>query len=125
MAAKKPFNWWLWTKVLVGGGACVIGGPAFVKWVSPTDEELFQKYSPELKKRSLERRFEREQEFDNFVGRLKEYSKSDKPIWFEQEQAQRRAREEGIQEAIRIAEEVKARKEEMRRAAGLPVNSER
>lgn len=57
----------------------VVGGPAFVIWVSPTDEELFQKYNPELKKRSLERRFEREQEFDDFVVKLKEYSKSDKP----------------------------------------------
>jgi hypothetical protein len=51
-------------------------------WVSPTDEELFQKYSPELKKKSLERRFEREKEFDDFVGKLKEYSKSDKPSEF-------------------------------------------
>jgi hypothetical protein len=57
----------------------MVGGPAFVLWVSPTDEELFQKYSPELKKKSLERRFERETEFDDFVGKLKEYSKSDKP----------------------------------------------
>lgn len=51
-------------------------------WVSPTDEELFQKYSPELKKKSLERRFERQQEFDDFVGKLKDYSKSDKPSEF-------------------------------------------
>ena len=111
----------------------MIGGPAFVMWVSPTDEELFQKYSPELKRKSLERRVEREQEFDDFVTKLKEYSKSDRPskfcpleprrldgrgvltsviVWYEQEQAQRRAREERIQEGIRIAEEVKARKEE-------------
>jgi len=51
-------------------------------WVSPTDEELFQKYSPELKKKSLERRLEREKEFDDFVEKLKEYSKSDKPSEF-------------------------------------------
>ncbi|KAJ9145571.1 hypothetical protein NKR19_g6060 [Coniochaeta hoffmannii] len=125
MAAKKPFNWWLWTKMLVGGGAVVVGGPAFVMWVSPTDEELFQKYSPELKKKSLERRLEREKEFDDFVEKLKEYSKSDKPIWFEQKEAQRQEKEARIQEGLRIAEEVKARKEEMRRAAGLPVNSDR
>ncbi|OIW31369.1 CBP4-domain-containing protein [Coniochaeta ligniaria NRRL 30616] len=125
MAAKKPFNWWLWTKMLVGGGAMVVGGPAFVRWVSPTDEELFQRYSPELKRKSLERRVERQQEFDDFVGKLKEYSKSDKPIWFVQKEAERQATEARIQEGIRIAEEVKARKEEMRRAAGLPVNSDR
>jgi hypothetical protein len=47
--------------------------------VQPTDEELFQKYNPELQKRSLERRVERQQEFDDFVTKLKEYSKSDKP----------------------------------------------
>jgi hypothetical protein len=47
--------------------------------VQPTDEELFQKYNPELQKRSLERRFERQQEFDDFVTRLKRDAKSDKP----------------------------------------------
>jgi pyruvate/2-oxoacid:ferredoxin oxidoreductase beta subunit len=123
------------------GGAMCVGGPAFVMWVSPTDEELFQKYSPELKKKSLERRYERQKEFDDFVGKLKEYSKSDKPsefpalqqtlgyadmftVWFEQKEAQRREKEAKIQEGLKIAEEVKARKEEMRKAAGLPVNSD-
>lgn len=48
-------------------------------WLTPTDEELFQKYNPELQKRSLERRYERQKEFDDFVTKLKEYSKSDKP----------------------------------------------
>jgi len=38
-----------------------------------------QKYNPELQKRSLERRKEKQEDFDNFVTRLKEYSKSDKP----------------------------------------------
>jgi len=51
----------------------------FVMWLSPTDEELFQRYSPELKKRSLEGRYERQKDFDDFVTKLKEYSKSDKP----------------------------------------------
>jgi hypothetical protein len=48
-------------------------------WVQPTDEELFKKYNPELQKKSLERRYEKQKEFDDFVVRLKEYSKSDKP----------------------------------------------
>jgi hypothetical protein len=38
-----------------------------------------QRYNPELQRRSLERRQEKQEDFDNFVGRLKEYSKSDKP----------------------------------------------
>lgn len=61
------------------GGVIIVGGPALTRWVQPTEEELFQRYNPELKKRSLERRAERQQEFDDFVTKLKEYSKSDKP----------------------------------------------
>jgi hypothetical protein len=61
------------------GAVCCIGGPALVYYVSPTEEELFLKYNPELQKRSLENRRERQEDFDNFVMRLREYSKSDKP----------------------------------------------
>lgn len=50
-----------------------------VLYVQPTDEELFKKYNPELQKKSLERRYEKQKDFDDFVTRLKEYSKSDKP----------------------------------------------
>jgi len=64
------------------GGVVCIGGPAFTMWVTPTDEELFKKYNPELQKRSLERRYEKQKEFDDFVGKLKEYSKSDKPSMY-------------------------------------------
>ncbi|KAF2404405.1 CBP4-domain-containing protein [Trichodelitschia bisporula] len=70
-----------WAKMLVGGAAICIGGPAFVIWVSPTEEELVKKYNPDLQRRSRENREQRQQEFDDFVTRLKEYSKSDKPIW--------------------------------------------
>lgn len=61
------------------GAVCCIGGPALIYWVSPTEEELFLKYNPELQKRSLENRKEKQEDFDNFVMRLKEYSKTDKP----------------------------------------------
>ncbi|KAK4136988.1 CBP4-domain-containing protein [Trichocladium antarcticum] len=122
--AKKPFNWWLWTKMLIGGGAICVGGPAFVRYVQPTDEELFQKYNPELQKRSLERRFERQQEFDDFVTKLKEYSKSDKPIWVAQAEAEETAKQASIAEAVKMAEELKARKEAMRKEAGLSVQGD-
>ena len=56
-----------------------MGGPALTWYLTPTDEELFKKYNPDLQRKSLERRFERQQEFDDFVTKLKEYSKSDKP----------------------------------------------
>jgi hypothetical protein len=64
------------------GALCCIGGPALIYYVSPTEEELFLKYNPELQKRSLENRVAKQQDFDNFVGKLKEYSKSDKPSMF-------------------------------------------
>lgn len=35
-------------------------------------------YNPELQKKSLERRYERQQDFDDFVTQLKEHSRSDK-----------------------------------------------
>ena len=47
-------------------------------WLTPTEEELRARYNPDLRKRSLENQEERQQEFDDFVGMLKEYSKSDK-----------------------------------------------
>jgi hypothetical protein len=48
-------------------------------WLTPTEEELFKKYNPELQKRSLERRDQTQAEFDAYVNKLKEYSRSNKP----------------------------------------------
>ncbi|ORY60545.1 uncharacterized protein BCR38DRAFT_40885 [Pseudomassariella vexata] len=108
-----------WLKMLaVGGGVC-IGGPAFVFWVQPSDEELFKRYNPELQKKSLNRKFERQKEFDDFVCQLKEFSKSDKPIWIVQEEAARKFKEARLQEDAKKAEEAKARKEAMRKEAGI------
>ena len=46
--------------------------------LTPTEEELFQKYNPDLQKRSLANKERREQEFDDFVSTIKEAAKSDK-----------------------------------------------
>jgi len=62
----------------------MIGGPLFTMWLTPTEEELFLRYNPELQKRSLENRAKKQEDFNEFVSRLKEMSKSDKPIWEEQ-----------------------------------------
>ena len=56
-----------------------VGGPALTYWVVPTEEELRSRYNPDLLKKSIEGRAEREAEFNDFVTKLKEYSKSDKP----------------------------------------------
>lgn len=61
------------------GAAISIGGPLLTMRLTPTEEELRSRYNPDLLKKSIEGRAEREQEFDEFVTRLKEYSQSDKP----------------------------------------------
>ena len=44
----------------------------------PTDEELVKRYNPDLQKRSAEQGDRKAQEFDDYVQKLKEGSKSDK-----------------------------------------------
>lgn len=60
----------------------MIGGPALIRYVQPSEEELFKRYNPELQKRSLEGRDERLREANEFIDRLKEYSKDDRPSEF-------------------------------------------
>jgi hypothetical protein len=55
-----------------------VGGPLFVQSIRPTDEELVKRYNPDLQKRSAEQGEQRAQEFDDYVNKLKEWSKSDK-----------------------------------------------
>ncbi|KAI0384343.1 CBP4-domain-containing protein [Hypomontagnella monticulosa] len=123
MAAKSG-RLGTWLKMLAVGGAVCIGGPALVLWVQPTDEELFKRYNPDLQKKSLERRYEKQKDFDDFVTQLKEYSKSDKPIWMVQEEAARKRKEEMLRKDFLDAEEAKRRKEAMRRESGLSSNSD-
>ncbi|EEH09346.1 predicted protein [Histoplasma capsulatum G186AR] len=68
-------------KMLGAGALLCIGGPALVQYVRPTEEELFQKFNPELQKRNLETRDQRQKDFDSFVTQLKTHAKSDKSIW--------------------------------------------
>ncbi|EWG38925.1 hypothetical protein FVEG_01990 [Fusarium verticillioides 7600] len=120
MAAKQPSSrWWFWTKVLMGGAAVAVGGPAFTMWLTPTEEELRSRYNPELRKKSLENREERQQEFDDFVTRLKEYSKSDKPIWIVVKEEEERKRKAAAAAAKATQKDADTRREEMRREAGL------
>ncbi|KAJ2976155.1 hypothetical protein NQ176_g5112 [Zarea fungicola] len=67
-----------WSK----GVAVSVGGPMATAWVVPSEEELRSRYNPDLLKRSLEGREERQAEFNEFVTKLKAYSKSDKPSGF-------------------------------------------
>lgn len=108
-----------------------IGGPALIVYVSPTEEELFkaccavsirdlqanqvQRYNPELQKRSLENRAQKQQDANNFVNQLKEYSKRDKPIWAVAAEEEAKARENSAEEQRKIAEEIQKRRDEIKR----------
>ncbi|ODA78595.1 hypothetical protein RJ55_05977 [Drechmeria coniospora] len=119
MAAKKAVNWKLWSKVLIGGAAVSVGGPAFTYWLTPTEEQLRARYNPELLQRSIEGREEKEQEFDEFVTRLKAYAKSDKPIWVVVKEEDERRKKQALAAGKAQQQEASAQREEMRRQAGL------
>ncbi|KAJ5889570.1 hypothetical protein N7504_010380 [Penicillium tannophilum] len=105
----------LWVKVIIGGIAISVGGPAFVEYIRPTDEELRKRYNPELQKRSAEQGERRAQEFDDYVTKLKEWSKSDKSIWYaaQEELDQKRAMIEA--QRAKSKEEDRIQREEMRK----------
>ncbi|USP80901.1 Assembly factor CBP4 [Curvularia clavata] len=89
-------------KAISAGAFLCIGGPALVWYVTPTEEEIFKRYSPELQKKALEGREQRQKDFDAFVGQLKEASRSNKPIWTAQKEM----------DAKRSAAEQQARRDE-------------
>ncbi|KAI4229807.1 MAG: hypothetical protein L6R36_000594 [Xanthoria steineri] len=94
-----------------------VGGPAMLFYLQPTDEELFKRYNPELQRKSLENRQGRQQDFDNFVTKLKEYSKSDRPIWEAAAQDEARTRANSAEEQKKAAAKIQKRREEIRRQA--------
>jgi hypothetical protein len=49
-----------------------------VDYLRPSDEELRAKYNPELRARAEEEHEGRQQDFDNFVSKLKVAARSDK-----------------------------------------------
>lgn len=105
--------------MIIAGSVCIIGGPALTMWLTPTEEELFKKYSPDLQKRALERREQTQVEFDAYVNKLKEYSKSNKPIWDAWEEELQKKKDTDRLAHQRKADELKLQQEAMRREAGI------
>ncbi len=86
-------------------------------YVTPSEGELFNRFSPELQASNLANRARRLRNHEDFVSKLKEYSKSDKPIWEAAAEAQRKEREELIRRTGLEEAEKERRKEELRREA--------
>ncbi|EME87236.1 uncharacterized protein MYCFIDRAFT_212807 [Pseudocercospora fijiensis CIRAD86] len=103
-----------WIKMALAGGVMCIGGPALILWISPTEEELFLKYNPDLQRKSLENRRGKQEDFDNFVKNLKRLSRSDRHIWMVQEEEASRLRKEGIQAELERRREEEERRVEIR-----------
>ncbi|KAF2635042.1 CBP4-domain-containing protein [Massarina eburnea CBS 473.64] len=107
-----------YVKAISAGAALCIGGPALVWYVSPTEEEIFKKYNPELQKRALATRQQRQEEFESFVVQLKEASKSDKPIWTVQKEMDKKRSDDNAQrmrdDRDSLAAEVERRRTEVR-----------
>lgn len=69
-----------------------VGGPLIMYYMTPSPDALFQKFSPELQASNLANRDRRQRDYEDFVSKLKEYSKSDKHIWEAAAEAQEKAR---------------------------------
>lgn len=110
-----------YVKAITGGAVLCIGGPALVMWVTPTEEEIFKKYNPDLQKRALASREQRQQEFDGFVMQLREASKSDKPIWAVQKEMDKKRSDQAAQrmrdEQNALTTEAEKRRAEIRSSA--------
>ena len=83
-------------------------------YVQKVRPDMEQKYNPDLQKRSLENREQKQQEFDDFVKKLKEYSKSDKPIWTVAAEDEARQRANIAEEQRRVAQDIQKRREKIR-----------
>ncbi|MCJ1336676.1 assembly factor cbp4 [Bachmanniomyces sp. S44760] len=105
----------MYFKMFASGAVLCIGGPALVIYVTPTEEELFKRYNPELQKRSLEGRQQRQQDMNDFVGKLIHYSKSSKPIWEAAAEDEAQTKQNILEEQKLAAAEIQRRRDEIKR----------
>ncbi|KAG9685482.1 hypothetical protein KCU95_g10292, partial [Aureobasidium melanogenum] len=111
----------LWAKMIGSGAILCIGGPYLIYYVTPSEEELFMRYNPELQRRSLENRKEKQENFNEWVAQLKKHSKSDLPLWTAWDKESAAHKEAGTARLIeerRIAEQAaQARRDEIKNSA--------
>ncbi|EXJ63018.1 hypothetical protein A1O7_03462 [Cladophialophora yegresii CBS 114405] len=95
---------------------CCVGGPALMYYVTPAEGEVFKRFNPDLQKRNLELREQRLKNNEEFVSKLIEYSKSDKPIWVVAAEDEKRQKAEQVRKAADELADRDRIREEMRRA---------
>jgi capsule polysaccharide export protein KpsE/RkpR len=85
-------------------------------YVTPSEGEVFKRFNPDLQKRNLELREQRLKNNEEFVSKLIEYSKSDKPIWVVAAEEERKEREERVRKASEGLADRDSVREAMRKA---------
>lgn len=76
----KPL-WYRWLRVYIAGG-CIIGtGALLFKYTTPSDEELYQRFSPEIKAESDAKRDFRQRELKELMRIALKTAALDDPIW--------------------------------------------
>ena len=73
--------WIRWARIWAAGGVVVGAGLLLYKYTTPTDEELLNKFSPELRRDYERQRELRREEQRQLINIVKETSKSNDPIW--------------------------------------------
>lgn len=85
-------------------------------YLTPAEGEVFKRFNPDLQKRNMELRDQRLKNNEEFVSKLIEYSKSDKPIWVVAAEEEKREKAEKIRKtADEDTDRIRIR-QEMRRA---------
>jgi len=54
-----------------------------MKVVSPTEEQLYAKFSPELKQKYQDSKLRNIQQHEDFLAELKAASESERPVWLD------------------------------------------
>ncbi|GKT95276.1 cbp4 domain-containing protein [Colletotrichum tofieldiae] len=119
--AKKATNWKLWGKMMLGSQrrSLLYWRPGLHHVGVADGGGAFQEIQPELQARSLANREKTQAEFDQFVTKLKEYSKSDRPIWTVRDEDIERQKAAQAFEQRRKEAELKAQQAAMRRESGM------
>ncbi|CCF57818.1 hypothetical protein KAFR_0D01710 [Kazachstania africana CBS 2517] len=77
---ERPL-WVRWLKVYAYGGAIILGGVLLFKYTTPTDEELINSFSPEVRAQYEKDKEIRRQEQAELMNIVKKTASSNDPIW--------------------------------------------